>query len=101
MDLAVFKNNFWMHARVGGTLALADGRKFESSGKLFHRRNWDFTQELYYAFMTETGKTLVRYKHINDGFLHNSAEVQIYPVAKEVAETPWIVLFAWYFILIT
>jgi hypothetical protein len=82
-DLAVFKNNTWSD---GGTLELPDGRQY-----LANTNFW----ATHYEFKTESGEPLISYKKIG-GMLHMSAGVEIHPLAKDIAEMPWMVLLGWY-----
>jgi len=82
-DLAVFKNNTWSG---GGTLELPDGRKYPANS------NFWSTQ---YEFTTEMGDALIHYRKIG-GFLHMSSVTKIYPLAKDIPETPWMVCLGWY-----
>ena len=85
-DIATFKNNTW---KGGGTLELADGRKYLA--------NTNFWQTEF-EFKTETGERLFGYKHIG-GVMHLSAQVQIEPPAATLPELPWLVMFGWYLAL--
>lgn len=82
-DLAVFINNTWSG---GGTLEFPDGRKYPVS------TNFWATQ---LDFKTELGQLLISYKSIG-GFLHLSSATEIHPLAKNIPEMPWMVLFGWY-----
>jgi hypothetical protein len=82
-DLAVFKNNTWSG---GGTLELPDGRKYPAS------TNFWATQ---FEFKTEAGEALISYRSIG-GMLHMSSAVEIHPLAKDLAELPWMVPLGWY-----
>jgi hypothetical protein len=81
-DIAVFKNNTWSG---GGTLELADGRKYLASTN-FWRGN--------YEFKTETGETLVKFK--NSGLIHLSAEVETGESSRNVPEMKWVIMLGWY-----
>ena len=83
VDLAAFKNNTWSG---GGTLELPDGRKYPAS-----TNSWA-TQ---YSFKTEAGDLLICYKKIH-GMLHMSSETEIYPIARDMPELPWMVMLGWY-----
>jgi hypothetical protein len=85
-DIATFKNNTW---KGGGTLELADGRKYLA--------NTNFWQTQY-EFKTETGERLFGYTNIG-GVMHLSARVQIEPQAVNLPELPWLVMFGWYLAL--
>ena len=82
-DLAVFRNNTW---RGGGTLEMADGRKYPAN------TNFWTTQ---YEFTTESGEMLISYKKIG-GILHMSSATEIHPLAINIRELPWIVSLGWY-----
>ena len=81
-ELAAFHQNTWSQ---GGTLVLADGRKYRATTNFW-------STEL--RFETEGGERLVTMK--TGGFIHQSAEVEIAPSAAHLAELPWLVMFAWY-----
>lgn len=85
-DLAVFKNNTW---KGGGTLELPDGRSYPADTNFWATR---------YAFKTETGEPLIRYRKIG-GFLHMSSAVEIDPLARHMPEMPWMVMLGWYLTL--
>ncbi len=85
-DLAAFKNNTW---KGGGTLELADGRKYLASTNFWQTE---------FEFKTETGERLFGYKHIG-GVMHLSAQVQIEPQTATLPELPWLVMFGWYLAL--
>ncbi len=82
-DLAVFRNNTWTS---GGTLELPDGLRYPAS------TNFWATE---YAFTTEAGELLVRYRRIG-GVLHTSSQVDILPAAADLGELPWLVALGWY-----
>jgi hypothetical protein len=82
-ELAAFRNNTW---KGGGTLELADGRKFPAD------TNFWSTQ---FNFRTEAGEALITYTKIG-GFLHTGARMEILPPAVHVPETPWMALLGWY-----
>ncbi len=82
-DLAVFKNKTWSG---GGTLELPDGRKYPAN------TNFWATQ---YEFTTEKGEAIISYRNIG-GMLHMSSMAEIHPPAKDIPETPWMVLLWWY-----
>jgi len=85
-DLGIFHNKTWSE---GGTLEMLDGRKYLAN------TNFWATQ---YSFKTETGEEIIDYQKIA-GVLHMSAKVTIAPRAREIAETPWIVLLGWYLVV--
>jgi hypothetical protein len=82
----MFKNNTW---KGGGTLVLADGRKY-----LVNTNFW----QTQYEFKTETGERLFGYTNIG-GVMHLSARVQIEPQVVNLPELPWLVMFGWYLAL--
>lgn len=86
IDIATFKNNTW---KGGGTLELADGRKYLANTN-FWQTEW--------AFNTETGERVFGYKNIG-GVMHLSALVQIEPHVVSLPELPWMVMFGWYLAL--
>jgi hypothetical protein len=83
LELARFKNNTWSG---GGTLELADGRKYLAN------TNFWATQ---YEFKTETGESLISYQKIG-GLLHMSSNLIIKNSAIKIAELPWMVMLGWY-----
>lgn len=82
-DLAVFHNATWSG---GGTLELADGRKYPANTNFWSTR---------YEFKTEAGEPLVGFVKIG-GLLHTSADVEIHPAALQIPEMPWMVMLGWY-----
>ncbi len=86
-EIATFRNNTWSG---GGTLALPDGREYP-----VHTNIW----QTQYELKTPEGDSLIHYR--NRGVLRASAEVTIFPNAKDLPELPWMVLLGWYTILIT
>lgn len=85
-DIATFKNNTW---KGGGTLVLANGRKYLASTNFWQTQ---------YEFKTETGERLFGYTNIG-GVMHLSARVQIEPQVVNLPELPWLVMFGWYLAL--
>ncbi len=81
-ELAAFHQNTWSQ---GGTLVLADGRKYRATTNF-----WSTELRLE----TEAGERLVAVK--TGGFIHMSANVEIAPAAAHLAELPWLVMFVWY-----
>ncbi len=71
--------------RNGGTLKLADGRRYRATSNF-----WTTT----YAFSTEDGTPLVRYRF--SGILKRSAVIDIQPAAKGLAELSWLVMLGLY-----
>jgi hypothetical protein len=84
-DIATFKNNTWSG---GGTLTLADGREFLATTNL-----WQTQLDI----QTAAGEVLVHLK--TSGFWQNSASVDLTPVGLQMPELPWMVLFAWYVVV--
>jgi len=84
-EMAVFYQNTWSQ---GGTLVLADGRKYRAATNFW-------STEL--RIETEAGERLVTLKP--GGFIHMSAGVEIAPAAARLPELPWLVMFAWYLAL--
>jgi hypothetical protein len=82
-DLGVFKNNTWSG---GGTLELADGRRFPADTNFWATK---------FEFKTEAGEALIRYSKIG-GFLHASSQTEIHTAAKDLREMPWMVMLGWY-----
>jgi hypothetical protein len=84
-DIAIFRNNTWSG---GGTLEMADGRKFPATTNL-----WQSKLE----FRDEAGAALVRFH--TGGLVHLSAAVEISPVAVARPETALIVMLGMYLIV--
>jgi hypothetical protein len=82
-EIAVFKNNSWTG---GGTLELPDGRRIDADTNC-----WMTT----FAFTTETGEPLVRFRKIG-GLLSLSSAVEITPAGAAFAKAPWLVMLGWY-----
>jgi hypothetical protein len=91
VDIAVFKDNGWTH---GGTLELPTG------GQIRGRANVWGTQ---YVFKTEAGQVLFRIKKrgVIPWFVRLSATVSIAPAAAGTAELPWVLMLAWYLMVLT
>lgn len=81
-DLAIFHNNTWDD---GGTLQLADGRRYLASTNFWQTR---------YEFQTDAGDPLVRFDI--DGFFRHSAQVAIEPAALRLVELPLLITLGWY-----
>lgn len=86
-DIAFFRNNTWSR---GGTLELADGRKYLASTNF-----WATT----YEFTTEAGEHLISFTRVG-GVLHMSTDVEIHRAAAHMPEMPWIVMLGWYLIVL-
>ncbi len=82
LDIAVFHNNTW---RRGGTLALADGRKYLASTNFWQTR---------YEITDEHEEPLIRYDI--GGFFRSSAVVELLPLSQGIPELPWMVSLGWY-----
>lgn len=84
-EIAAFRNNTWSG---GGTLTLADGRQFLLTTNL-----WQTQLDVQSA----SGEVLV---HLHTrGVWKTSASVDITTVGRQTPEASWIVLFAWYVIV--
>ena len=81
-DVAVFHNNTW---NGGGTLELADGRRYLASTNFWQTR---------YEFQTDAGDSLVRFDI--GGVFRQSAAVAIQPAALRLAELPLLITLGWY-----
>lgn len=85
IEIAKFKNNTWTS---GGTLTLANGRNI-----LVTTNFW----KTHLDIQTEAGEVLV---HLHTkGFWKKSAEVSVTPKGLETPELSWLILFAWYVIV--
>ena len=82
VDLATFRNNTWKN---GGTLEFPGGRHFRATTNFWNTK---------FAFESDTGESLVRFHY--GGVFHLSADVEIHPPARTMAELPILVLFGWY-----
>lgn len=82
-DLATFRNSTWSS---GGTLQLRDGREYRADSSFWMTE---------FRFLAEGDRPLVVFRRIS-GVFHTSAEVDVRPEAREMAELPWIVPFGWY-----
>lgn len=80
-EIGVFVNDW----KMGGTLALPDGRQY--------RGNTNFWMTKF-AFTNETGEPVVSYRRI--GGVSLSAAVEIEPAGAALRELPWLVLLGWY-----
>ncbi len=81
-DLAVFHNNTW---DGGGTLELADGRRYLASTNFWQTR---------YELQTEAGDPLLRFDI--GGVFRQSAGVIVEPAAVRLAELPLLITLGWY-----
>jgi len=82
-EIAAFRNSTW---HGGGTLELADGRRYRASTNFWQSR---------YEFQDPAEKPLVRFQRIG-GLFHLSAQVEIAQAAAELPELPWLVALGWY-----
>jgi hypothetical protein len=82
-EIASFRNNTWT---AGGTLELADGRKFPANSNF-----WKSS----YEFKNEAGESLVQFRRIGGPF-HLSSQVEVRPAAASLVELPWLVALGWY-----
>lgn len=82
-DLAVFHNNTWSG---GGTLELADGRKYRANV------NFWTTQ---YELRTESDSPLITFRRVG-GLFHLSSTVEVHDAAKALPELPWLLMLGWY-----
>jgi hypothetical protein len=80
--VAVFQNNTWTS---GGMLTFPDGRRFKATTNLWMT---------HYEFLTESDEPFIKFKY--GGAFRLSAQVEIMPRAREMAELPIPVLFGWY-----
>lgn len=84
-EIATFKNNTWSG---GGALTLADGREF-----LVTTNVWQTKLEIQIA----SGEALI---HLHtSGIWQNSATVTITQTGRQMPATPWMVMFAWYVVI--
>lgn len=84
-DLALFTNNTW---DGGGTLAFPQGRTFKASTNFWMTK---------FAFTTDAGEPLIAFDF--GGVFRRSADVHLSELASQIPETPLLVLFGWYLIL--
>lgn len=84
-DIANFKNNTWTS---GGTLELADGRKFQAATNFWQTK---------FGFETESGEKLIEFEQ--SGLLRLSVTVEIHPSAVSMAELPLMVTLGCYLIV--
>jgi hypothetical protein len=82
-EIAAFKNNT---RSGGGSLELADGRRFPANSNFWHTR---------YEFKNENDDPLVRFVRIR-GALHLSSTVEVTPAGAHLPELPWLVVLGWY-----
>ena len=84
-ELAVFRNNTW---KGGGTLELADGRRFLASTNTWQSR---------YEIANEAGDSLL----VLDigGVFRQSAKVDIQPAALRMTELPLLITLGWYLVV--
>ena len=84
-DLATFEHKTW---RGGGTLRLADGRSL-----LVTTNFW----QTHIEFRPSEDHVLFRYR--TEGFLRQSAELEIMPGLAGMREAPWLLMFGWYLVV--
>jgi hypothetical protein len=84
-DVAIFTNNTW---DGGGTLEFLQGPAFKASTNFW---------KTSFAFTTDTGEPLIAFDF--GGVFHRSSDVHLSPLAAQIPETPLLVLFGWYLIL--
>lgn len=86
-NIAIFNNNTWSQ---GGTLELPDGRKYQANSNFWHSQ---------FEFTDIQEKPIIRFTNIGGFKLH--AQLEILPGAKDLADTPWMVLLGWYLAVMT
>ena len=84
-DLAIFRNNTWHN---GGTLTFSNGREFRATTNFWSTR---------LEFEDGAGMPMVRYHYGGVFKLH--ADVEVTAAARQLPETPLLVLFGWYLAL--
>lgn len=84
-DLAVFHNNTWSG---GGTLTLADGRKFRLTTNFWQNR---------YEFQTEAGEPILRLS--TEGIFKQTSTFETLAGGMGLKELPWMVMLAWYLVV--
>lgn len=84
-DLALFRDNTW---QSGGTLELAAGSHYRVTTNFWSTR-LEFVRDDDAPFVTF---------HMS-GVLKRSAEVVVHPIAREHPDTPLVVLFGWYLVV--
>ncbi len=85
VDLAVFHNNTW---KGGGTLELADGRRYLASTNTWQTR---------YEISDEAGESLLLFAI--GGVLRQSAQVTIHPAAVRLDTLPLLLTLSWYLVV--
>lgn len=86
-NIGVFHTNTWSE---GGTLELPDGKKYQANSNFWHAR---------YEFTDEAGNTIMQFTNIGGFKLH--ARLELFPPAKSLQETPWMILLGWYLAVMT
>lgn len=82
-EIAGFRQGTWS---FGGTLEMPDGRKYLVSTNFWATR---------YQIQAEGGEEpLITYK--THGMLRLGAQMEIAPLAAELAELPWMAMLGWY-----
>jgi hypothetical protein len=84
-DLAVFHNDTWSG---GGTLALADGRKYRLTTNFWQNR---------YEFQTEAGDSILRLS--TEGVFKQTSTFETLAGGIGLKELPWMVLLGWYLVV--
>lgn len=84
--LATFSSNVW---KGGGVLDLQNGRCIQT------KTNFWATN---YRILDEMENDLISYVNIR-GFFRSACNVEIHPLARNLAELPWLVPFGWYLIM--
>jgi hypothetical protein len=84
-NLAVFEHNTWQR---GGTLRLAGGRSILVTTNLWQSK---------IEFRMSDDEVLFRYN--TEGFLRQEAELDVSPTLEGWAETPWLLPFGWYLVV--
>jgi hypothetical protein len=85
-DLAIFRNNAWSG---GGALEFPDGRKYLADTNFWSTR---------YEFRNEMDEALITCRNIG-GLMHLSSEVEIHPLARNLADMPWMTMLGWYLMI--
>jgi hypothetical protein len=84
-DLAVFEHNTWSG---GGTLTLAGGRPIRVTTNFWQSK---------IEFQASDDAVLLRY--VTEGFLRQEAQLEVMPSLRRMRETPWLILFGWYLVV--
>lgn len=84
-DVAIFHNNTW---NGGGTLALANGRRYQASTNTWQTR---------YEITDEAGESLLLFAI--GGVFRQSAQVTIQPAAVRLDTLPLLLTLSWYLVV--